>query len=113
MSDKRDTERVLILGELQGEMMVFQPMLVRDLSKGGVTIETRYPIQIDSLHEIRLTLGNTSIVVKGRVVHSRIIDVDQDVVMYRTGVEFVEASDRAREAISDFLMTVKADRSGV
>ena len=40
-ANKRDAERIPILGELHGEVMVFQPMLVRDVSSGGVTVETR------------------------------------------------------------------------
>jgi hypothetical protein len=36
--EKRPLECVPILGELQGEIMVFQPMLIRDISKGGVTV---------------------------------------------------------------------------
>lgn len=111
--DKRDTERVPILGELQGEVMVFQPMLIKEISRGGATVETRFPMHLNSLHDLRLTLGSRSVVVKGRVVHSRISDVDQDIVTYRTGVEFVEPSDRVASAIVEFLETVKANRSGV
>jgi hypothetical protein len=110
---KRDDERVPILGELKGEMMVFQPILVRDISKGGVTIESRFPLHIDSLHEVRLALGDTSVVVKGRVAHSRISDVDQDVVTYRTGLEFVEPSPPVIGAVGKFMDAVKADRTGV
>ena len=113
MRDKRDAERVPILGELQGEMMVFQPMLIKEISRGGVTIETRYPLHLNSLHDLRLILGNTSVILKGRVVHSRISDVDQDIVAYRTGLEFIEPSDRVVQAISDYLDNVKANRSGV
>ncbi len=112
-ANKRDAERIPILGELHGEVMVFQPMLVRDVSSGGVTVETRFPLQIDSLHDVRLTLGPRSIVVKGRVVHSRISDLDQDAVAYRTGLEFVEPSRAVLGAIVEFLDAVKANRSGV
>ena len=111
--EKRDAERVPILGELQGEMMVFQPMLVKDISRGGATVETRYPLHLNSLHDLRLTLGNKSIVVKGRVVHSRISDVDQDIVTYRSGMEFVEPSERVTSALAEYLDAVKIDRSGV
>lgn len=111
--DKRQAERVPMLGELYGEVMVFQPMLVRDIGRGGVTVETRFPLQIDSLHDIRLTLAGRSVVVKGRVAHSHISDVDQDIVMYRTGLEFVEPSAAVLGAIVDFIQTVKANRSGV
>lgn len=111
--DKRQAERVQMLGELHGEVMVFQPMRVRDISRGGVTVETRFPLQIDSLHDVRLTLADTSVIVKGRVAHSHISDVDPDIVMYRTGLEFVEPSSAVLGAIVDFIETVKATRSGV
>jgi hypothetical protein len=111
--DKRDAERVPILGELQGEMMVFQPMLVKDISLGGATVETRFPLHLNSLHDLRLSLGSKSIVVKGRVVHSRISDVDQDIVTYRSGMEFVEPSERVTSVVAEYLDTVKIDRSGV
>ena len=112
-ADKRGAERVPILGELQGEIMVFQPMLIRDISKGGVTVETRFPLHLDSLHDLRLTLVKKSVVVKARVADSKISDVDQDIVTYRSGLEFVGASGRVIDAIREFLMTVKADRTGV
>jgi hypothetical protein len=114
MSDeKRDAERVTILGELQGEVMVFEPMLVKEVSVTGATVETRFPLHLNSLHDLRLTLGARSIVLKGRVVHSRISDVDQDIVTYTTGLEFVEPSDRVISAIAEFLDNVRTDRSGV
>jgi len=112
-AEKRDRERVPILGELLGEVMVFEPMLVKEVSIGGATVETRFPLHLNSLHDLRLTLGDRSIVIKGRVVHSRISDVDQDIVTYRTGVEFVEPSERVTAAIREFLETVKSNRSGV
>lgn len=111
-ADRRGAERVPILGELRGEIMVFQPMLIRDIGKDGVTVETRFPLYLDSLHELRLTLSETSLVVKGRVAHSAITDVDQDVVTYRSGLEFVGASGRVLDAIRDFLAAIKSDRTG-
>jgi sporulation-control protein spo0M len=109
--EKRDAERIPILGNLQGEIMVFQPMAVKEISRSGATIETRFPLHLDSLHDVRLTLGDRSVVVKGRVVHSRISDVDQDIVTYRTGMEFVEPSERIVMAIERFLDQVKASRN--
>jgi hypothetical protein len=94
-------------------MMVFQPMLVKDISLGGATVETRFPLHLNSLHDLRLSLGSKSIVVKGRVVHSRISDVDQDIVTYRSGMEFVEPSERVTSVVADYLDSVKIDRSGV
>ena len=52
-----------------------------------------------------------SVILKGRVVHSRISDVDQDIVTYRTGLEFVEPSERVADVIAQFLDEVKTNRS--
>jgi len=92
--------------------MVFEPLHIKELSRGGALVETRFPLTIDSLHELRLTVGSNSVVLKGRVVHSRISDVEQEIVTYRSGIEFVEPSDRVREAIVEFLEAIKASRSG-
>ncbi len=43
-SDKRDTERLEILGELLGEVMVFQPMSIKEISNGGAQVETGFPL---------------------------------------------------------------------
>jgi len=108
--EKRDTDRVPILGELHGEIMVFEPLAVKEISRGGALIETRFPLQLNSLHDLRLTLGDLSVIVKGRVAHCRITDVDQDVVMYRSGIEFIEPSERVQTVILDFLESIKAGR---
>jgi len=102
-SDKRDSDRVEFLGALQGEVMVFQPAAVCQLAHGGMQVETGFPLQLDSLHDFRLRLGDRSVVVKGRVAHSSITDVDQDIITYRTGVEFVELSEHAALAIAGFV----------
>ena len=108
--NKRDAERLQILGELQGEVMIFQPMAIKELSHGGAQVETGFPLQLDSLHQFRLTLGDRSVIVKGRVVHCSISDVDQEIVLYRSGVEFVEPSERFTSVIADFIDAVRAGR---
>lgn len=111
-TEQRDTERIPILGELQGEIMVFAPLVIKEISRGGVSVETRFPLHLNSLHNLRLALGTTSVVVKGRVVHSRISEVDQDIVTYRSGLEFIEQSERVESAIATYLESIKNDRSG-
>ena len=111
--DKRDAERIEILGELHGEVMVFQPMVIREISRGGAQIETGFPLQLDSLHDFRLTLGDRSIVVKGRVAHCSISDVDQELVVYRSGIEFVEAPDRVSSAVAEFIGAVRDGRRAI
>ena len=111
--EQRDGERIPVLGELPGEVMVFAPMIIREIGTGGASVDTSFPLHLNSLHDLRLALGSISIVIKGRVVHSRISDVDQDLVTYRTGLEFVEPSERVLAALTTYLESVKANRSGV
>jgi hypothetical protein len=106
----RDDERIEILGELHGEVVVFQPMAIKEISRGGAQVETTFPLQLDSLHELRLTLGERSVILKARVAHCSITDVDQELVTYRSGVEFVEPSERVYAVISSFIDTVKEGR---
>ena len=107
---KREGERLQILGDLHGEVMVFQPMAIKELSPGGAQVETGFPLQLDSLHEFRLTLGDSSVVVKGRVVHCSISDIDQEVVIYKSGVEFVEPSEHFASVMTSFIDAVRAGR---
>ena len=90
--------------------MIFQHIAVKEISAGGVQIETAFPLQLDSLHDFRLSLGGRSVVVKGRVAHCRITDVDQDLVLYRTGIEFTEPAARVAAAIAEFVAALKAGR---
>jgi hypothetical protein len=106
----RDAERLQILGELHGEVMVFEPMTIKEIGRGGAQVETRFPLQLDSLHEFRLALGDRSLIVKGRVAHCSISDVDQEIVTYRSGIEFVEPSDRALNVICGFVDAIKDGR---
>jgi hypothetical protein len=109
-NEHRDAERIQILGDLQGEVMVFQPMAIREISRGGIQVETAFPLHLDSLHDFRLTLGDRSVVVKGRVVHSAISDVNQDVVMYRSGIEFIETPDRVENVVAEFIEAIQDGR---
>jgi hypothetical protein len=108
--DKRDAERIEILGDLQAEVMVFQPMAIKELSSMGAQVETAFPLHLDSLHDLRLTLGDRSVVVKGRVVHCSISDMDQELVLYRSGIEFVEPSGPVHGVISAFVEAIKDGR---
>ena len=86
--------------------MVFQPMAIKDISRGGAQVETTFPLQLDSLHDFRLTLGDRSIVVKGRVSYCGISDVEHEGVLYRSGIEFIEPSDRVSAVVGDFIDAV-------
>lgn len=109
--ERRQVERVGIFGELRGDVMVYEPMAIREISVKGAAVETRVALQVDSLHDFRLTLGDRSVVAKGRVVHVQVADVDADEVTYRAGIEFVDPPSRVLAAIAEFIETVLGGRS--
>ena len=113
INQPRRYERIPMLGHVAGEIMVFEPMAITEVSVAGVGIETRFPLHLNSLHDLRLTLGSRSVVLKGRVVYSHISEVDQDLVVYGSGLEFVEPPEYARIAIAEFLDEVKGYRAGI
>jgi hypothetical protein len=109
-TDKRENERVAPAGQLQGAVMVFQPMTIVEISHNGAQIETPFSLQLDSLHEFRLSLGDRSVVVKGRIVHCYVGELRNDITVYRSGIELVEPSEPVRQAIADFVDALSAAR---
>ena len=108
--NKRDTERVAVPSPLSGEVKVYQPMTILDISRGGAQVETPFALQLDSLHDFRISLGERSVVVKGRIAHCHIGELKEGIVLYRTGVEFIETSDHAQAAIGHFVEALKANQ---
>ena len=106
--NKRDNERVPVPSPLAGEVKVFQPMTILDVSHGGAQIETPFALQLDSLHDFKISLGTRSIVVKGRIAHCHIGELREGVVLYRTGVEFIENSVHVQTALDHFIEALKA-----
>lgn len=106
-SNTRDGERVPTPGQLTGEVTVYEPVTILDLSDRGALVETQFALHLDSLHEFRLSLGNRSVVVKGRIAHCQIGELHEGTVLYRTGVEFIEPSDHVLSAIHSFVEALK------
>lgn len=105
--DKRDTERLPLEGQVSGEVMVFQPMTILDISTGGAQIQTSFALQLGSLHDFRLSLRDRSIIVKGRVAHCHIGELTDTAALYRSGVEFLDLSEHAQAALHDFVTATK------
>ena len=105
--NKRDNERVPVPSPIHGEVKVFQPMTILDVSHGGAQIETPFALQLDSLHDFKISLGDRSIVVKGRIAHCHIGELREGVVLYRTGVEFIENSVHVQTALEHFIEALK------
>ena len=105
--DRREAERLSVLGSLSGEVMLFQPLTIFEISEQGLETETNFPLYLDSLHEFRLKLGDQPVIVKGRITHCSLVDVDQELVRYRSGVQFVELPEHVLQALKVFVAKLK------
>src|SRR4051812_28624794 len=104
---KRDAERVPLPGDVTGEVSVYEPMSILDLSERGALVETRFPLHLGSLHDFRLVLQTVPVIIKGRIAHSQVRGLEQGAVVYRTGLEFTEPSEHALGAIRLFVESQK------
>jgi hypothetical protein len=108
MSDdkRRAHERHALPDPASGEVKIYHSMAIRQLSSGGALIEIAVPLQLDALHDFRLSLGDRSVVVKARVVHSHISTVASSGVSYHTGIEFVDLSEPVAQALSTYIASL-------
>ena len=105
---KRAVDRTPVTSGILGNVTVFQPMTILNLSEAGIQIETPFKLQNDSLHDFRLSLGEHSVVVKGRIVYCQVGELHEGSVIYRSGVQFVALPAHALSALREFV----AVRSG-
>lgn len=81
---------------------------VKKLSLSGMLVETGYPMELDSHHEIELFIAGNTIRIAGRVAYCR-ENLERDSVRYDIGIEFVTIAGNDRELLTDFLETVKEE----
>ena len=108
--NRRETPRLDILGKLPGELTVLAPITVRDISLTGALVESAYPLVMESAHELRLHLGDQSVVLRARVAHCQIADLGRDTVRYVAGLEFIEVPAHAEAALAGFVERLKRAR---
>jgi PilZ domain len=104
---KRAHERHDLRNPASGEVKIYHSMAIRQLGAGGALIEIGVPLQLNSLHDFRLSLGDRSVVVKARVVHSHISTVATSGVAYQTGIEFVDLSEPVSTVLEAFIESLK------
>lgn len=104
MYEQRKATRLPVEGSLTGDITVALPLVVTQISAGGVLVETERPLRIESLHEIRLGVDGSALVITGRVVHSRVADLAADTLVYESGLEFINPSVHAQNALRALLL---------
>ena len=106
-TDRRRSPRVELMGRVHGELISSNlPVHVREISLGGMSIETREGFESGSVLSFVLTLGDgAGVLVAGRIVYSRMID-GSDPAMYVSGLEFVD-EDGEDGGVSDLVEKVR------
>jgi hypothetical protein len=80
--------------------------MVKKLSLSGMLVETCYPIDLESNHEMEILLNGNILKITGRIADcEKIAGIDID--KYAIGIEFVKISDDDKKILSDFLKTWK------
>ena len=103
-NERRHSPRIEILGRLHGHAVAFDvPVLVREISLGGMAVETEIHLVEGSVHEFQLTLGDGSTVeLTGRVMHCRTV-TEGDGPRFVSGVQFIDEQPGDHEPGSDIL----------
>jgi hypothetical protein len=108
MPDRRRTPRVDLLAEVEGHLVnLDERVKVRQLSLGGMTVETTAPLSTGVDHDFRVSLGDEAVTLRARVVHARVV-VDGDAVAYIAGLQFVDPTPHLLEVIRTFLDSIRA-----
>jgi hypothetical protein len=91
-SDRRRSPRIELVGRLHGHVVSMGvPVSVREISIGGLSMETPFAFPVGAIHDFRLTLGDGSAVdLRGRVVYSRVDASATEPTAFVTGVQFVD-----------------------
>lgn len=111
-ADRRRDARVDLLADLHGHLVTLdEHVQVKQISLGGMTVETTAPLSPRLDHDFRLAIGDQSVTVRARVVHSRVA-VRGDNVNFLTGVQFVDPNADALTMIRQFIDNVRAGTGG-
>ncbi|HEX5071454.1 MAG TPA: PilZ domain-containing protein [Vicinamibacterales bacterium] len=105
-ADRRRSARVEVLGRIQGQVVSLDvPIQVREISLGGMSVETPRPFPVGSVNVFMLTLGDgAGIDVAGRIVYSR-PSADANRKFFVSGIQFIDQDDRNPTAPVSGLVT--------
>jgi hypothetical protein len=103
LGDRRNRVRYEIVGQLWGSLETFEPMEVHNISQGGALVESRVPLNSESVQRFRLTTPDQTLDLQGRVTH---VSQRQDVTApenFLVGVQFVSLPQPALDYIEGYV----------
>ena len=106
VADRRAQLRFEIVGRLRGTIASHSTVQLRDISRGGALVESPWPLQLDTVHAVRLESHSQFSQVDACVRHVRPAVPGPN--HYLIGLEFVSPDAPA----SQHLALIVGDRSG-
>jgi hypothetical protein len=100
--DRRHNPRIEILGRLHGHTVALDVAVnVREISLGGMAVQTSVPLVVGAVHGFLLTLGDGSTVeLSGTVIHTRRVGADDDAPEpWVSGIQFIDDEEDAADVI--------------
>jgi hypothetical protein len=90
--ERRRSPRVEMVGQLHGHAVTFDlPVTVRDISLGGMSIQTPVALPVGATHTFNLTLGDGALLtLVGRVLRSSGRTELDGTEYFVSGVQFVD-----------------------
>lgn len=102
LGDRRSRPRFEIVGQLWGALETVEPLELRDISRGGVLLESRLPLTPDSVHRLRVAFNDFIADVQARVRHVRTVTKPAG-DHYLIGLEFLHVQQAALDRIDELV----------
>jgi hypothetical protein len=105
-ASERTTPRLEVVGQIHGQALTFNtPLVVRDLSGGGFSVESAVPFGRGTTHVFRFTTNNgASVVLRANAMHSRPVAGTSFPERFTTGFQFLTPSDERTAKSIDALL---------
>lgn len=109
--DRRRAPRIDAFGEILGHIVsIGQRVVVLDVSTGGLGIAVRDPLDVGSVHRLRLaTRDGRSAEIIARVANIRETTTPADTVYYVVGIQLVEESGALNDIIDHLVSALSFD----
>jgi hypothetical protein len=107
LRDRRQTPRIEVLGHIHGHIVSLDArMTALDLSVGGFSMETTFPVESNEEHDFRLVCPDgTWSQFRARAAYCRRYKTPEGLPRYVSGLQFIEPPDPG-DAVIDQLLTV-------
>ncbi|MFQ5656587.1 MAG: PilZ domain-containing protein [Candidatus Methylomirabilales bacterium] len=113
--ERRKHQRFVVGARTKGRIRAGDEVSLVNISFGGAMVEHAGAAQPGTMSSLDLELQNRTLSLRCRVVWSMVVrqepDLDgEEVTIYRTGLEFLDALEENRQVICDYIESVIEER---